>query len=131
MGSIEENPSEKATRLIRPSVEPLVLLSCAEHAPRLFYKVGKNLGQNAVGSAVAILVRRLFHVFRRRILTRLGQSEARPDRTHRFLVLMGGAIGVVYGFCFMRAPKLLLVLVAVHVVLALVRTPHLGSLAVD
>ena len=48
-----------------------------------------------------------------------------------FLVFMGGAIGVVYGFCFMRAPKLLPVLVAVHVVLALVLTPHLGSLAVD
>jgi uncharacterized membrane protein (Fun14 family) len=48
-----------------------------------------------------------------------------------FLVFMGGAIGVVYGFCFMRAPKLLPVLVSVHVVLALVLTPHLGSLAVD
>jgi sigma-B regulation protein RsbU (phosphoserine phosphatase) len=44
---------------------------------------------------------------------------------------MGGAIGVGYGFCFMRAPKLLPILVAVHVVLALVLTPHLGSLAVD
>jgi hypothetical protein len=44
---------------------------------------------------------------------------------------MGGAIGVAYGFCFMRAPKLLPVLVAVHVVLALVLTPRLGSLAVD
>ncbi len=88
-GSIEENPSEKATRLIEPSVEPLVLLSCAEYAPHLFYKLGKNLGQNAVGSAVAILVRRLFHVFRRWVLTRLGQSEARPDRTHRFLGFHG------------------------------------------
>jgi len=75
---------------------------------------------------------RLFHVFRRRILTRLGQSETRPDRnTSLFLVFMGGAIGVAYGFCFMRVPKLLPVLVAVHVVLALVLTPHLGSLAVD
>jgi sigma-B regulation protein RsbU (phosphoserine phosphatase) len=44
---------------------------------------------------------------------------------------MGGAIGVAYGFCFMRAPKLLPVLVALHVVLALVLTSHLGSLAVD
>jgi hypothetical protein len=33
---------------------------------------------------------------------------------------MGGAIGVAYGFCFMRAPKLLPVLVALHVVAALV-----------
>ena len=89
LGSIEENPREKATRLIRPSVEPLVLLSCAEHAPHLFYKLGKNLGQNAVGSTVAILVRRLFHVLWRRILTRLGQSEARPDRTHCFLGFHG------------------------------------------
>jgi len=89
LGSIEENPSEKATRLIRPSVEPLVLLSSPEHAPHLFYKLGKNLGQNAVGSTVAILVCRLFHVFRRLILTRPGQSEARPDRTHRFLGFRG------------------------------------------
>src|SRR5260221_7298792 len=105
--SIEENPSEKATRLIRPSVEPLVLLSCPEHAPHLFYKLGKNLGQNAVGSTVAILVCRLFRVFRRLILTRPGQSEARPDRTHRFLGFVGGVIGVACGVCFMRAPELL------------------------
>src|SRR5215813_11570525 len=44
---------------------------------------------------------------------------------------MGGAIGVVYGFCFLQAPKLLPILMAVHVALALVLTPHLGSLAVD
>jgi len=44
---------------------------------------------------------------------------------------LGGAIGVAYGFCFLRVPKLLPLLVAVHVVLALVLTPHLGSLAVD
>jgi TonB family protein len=31
----------------------LLLLSCAEHAPHLFCKLGKNLGQNAVGSTVA------------------------------------------------------------------------------
>jgi len=78
-----------AGRLIRPSVEPLVLLSCPEHAPHLFYKLGKTLGQNAMGSTVAILICRLFHVFRRRILTRPGQSEARPDRTHRFLGFHG------------------------------------------
>jgi sigma-B regulation protein RsbU (phosphoserine phosphatase) len=44
---------------------------------------------------------------------------------------MGGTIGVAYGFCFLRAPTLLPILVAIHVVLALVLTPHLGSLAVD
>ena len=80
---------------------------------------------------LAILVCRLFHVFRRRVLTRPGQSEARPDRTHRFLGFVAGVIGVAYGFCFMRAPKLLPVLVALHVVPAVVLTPHLGSLAVD
>src|SRR5262249_14192211 len=48
-----------------------------------------------------------------------------------FLVFMCGAIGAAYGFCFMRAPKLLPFLIALHVVLALVLTPHLGSLAVD
>src|SRR6266404_779205 len=89
LGSIEENPSEKSTRHIRSSVEPPVLLSCAEHAPHLFCKLGKNLGQNAVGSTVAIPASRLFNVFRRRILTRLGQSEARPNRTHRFLGFHG------------------------------------------
>src|SRR5690349_22375817 len=41
-----------------------------------------------------------------------------------FLVFMGGAIGVAYGFSFMRAPKLLPVLLAVHVVLAFVLTPQ-------
>src|SRR5262249_9767032 len=63
----------------------------------------------------------------------LDLANPRPGRTVHivFLVFMGGAIGVAYGFCFMRAPKLLPVLVAVHVVLALVLTPHLGSLAVD
>jgi uncharacterized damage-inducible protein DinB len=59
LGSIEENPGEKGTRLIRSSVEPLLLLSCAEHAPHLFCKLVKNLGQNAVGSTVAILASRL------------------------------------------------------------------------
>jgi len=63
----------------------------------------------------------------------LDLANPRPGRTLHivFLVFMGGAIGVAYGFCFMRAPKLLPVLVAVHVVLAFVLTPHLGSLAVD
>jgi len=55
----------------------------------------------------------------------LDLANPSPGRTVHivFLVFMGGAIGVVYGFCFMRAPKLLPVLVAVHVVLALVLTP--------
>ncbi len=63
----------------------------------------------------------------------LDLANPRPGRIAHivFLVFMGGAIGVAYGFCFMRAPELLPVLVAVHVVLALVLTPHLGSLAVD
>src|SRR5499427_4181265 len=63
----------------------------------------------------------------------LDLANSRPGRTAHivFLVFMGGAIGVAYGFCFMRAPKLLPVLIAVHVVLAFVLTPHLGSLAVD
>src|SRR5260370_10503070 len=63
----------------------------------------------------------------------LDLANPRPGRTVHivFLVLMGGAIGVAYGFCFMRVPKLLPVLVAVHVVLALVLSPHLGSLDVD
>src|SRR5215472_14950786 len=65
------------------------LSSCAEHARSLFCKFGKHLGQNAVGSTVAVLAGRLFHGFRRRILTRLGQSEARPNRTHRFLGFHG------------------------------------------
>src|SRR6266702_3580546 len=63
----------------------------------------------------------------------LDLANPRPGRIVHivYLVFMGGAIGVAYGFCFMRAPKLLPVLVAMHVVLALVLTPHLGSLAVD
>src|SRR5258706_1753493 len=63
----------------------------------------------------------------------LDLANPRPGRTVHiiFLVFMGGAIGVAYGFCFMRAPKLLPVLVALHLILALVLTPHLGSLAVD
>ena len=63
----------------------------------------------------------------------LDLANPRPGRTIHivFLVFMGGAIAVAYGFCLLRAPKLLPILVAVHVVLALVLTPHLGSLAVD
>src|SRR5438876_5043707 len=63
----------------------------------------------------------------------LDLANPRPGRIVHivFLVFMGGAIGVAYGFCFMRGPKLLPHLLAVHVVLALVLTPHLGSLAVD
>jgi len=63
----------------------------------------------------------------------LDLANPRPGRIAHivFLVFMGGAIGAAYGFCFMRAPKLLPVLIALHVVLALVLTPHLGSLAVD
>lgn len=63
----------------------------------------------------------------------LDLANPKPGRTAHivFLVFVGGAIGVAYGFCFMRAPGLLPVLVAVHVVLALVLTPYLGSLAVD
>src|SRR5260370_20298616 len=71
--------------VIRSSIEPALLLSCTEYAPHLFCKLGKNLGQNAVGSTVAIFASRLFHVCQRRILARLGQSDARPDRTHHFL----------------------------------------------
>lgn len=63
----------------------------------------------------------------------LDLANPRPGRTAHivFLVFMGGAICVAYGFCFLRAPTLLPILAAVHVVLALVLTPHLGSLAVD
>jgi sigma-B regulation protein RsbU (phosphoserine phosphatase) len=63
----------------------------------------------------------------------LDLANPKPGRTAHIvlLVFMGGAIGVAYGFCLMRVPKLLPLLVAVHVVLALVLTPHLGSLAVD
>ncbi len=48
-----------------------------------------------------------------------------------FLVFMGGAIGVAYGFCFMRAPKLVPVLIAVHLASALAVPKHLGSFAID
>ena len=63
----------------------------------------------------------------------LDLANPRPGRIAHivFLVFVGGVIGVAYGFCFTRAPKLLPVLVALHVVLAVVLTPHLGSLAVD
>jgi len=63
----------------------------------------------------------------------LDLANPRPGRIAHivFLVFVGGVIGVAYGFCFMRAPKLLPVLVALHVVLAVVLTPYLGSLAVD
>ena len=69
MGCIEENPGEKGTRLIRSSVELLLLLSCGEHAPHLFCKLGKNLGQDGMGITGAILASRLFHVFRGRFLS--------------------------------------------------------------
>ncbi len=51
----------------------------------------------------------------------LDLANPTPGRTAHilFLVFMGGAIGVAYGFCFLRAPNLLPVLVAVHVALAL------------
>ena len=42
-----------------------------------------------------------------------------------FLVFTGGAIGVAYGFCLMRAPKFVPVLVAVHVASALAVPKHL------
>jgi uncharacterized membrane protein (Fun14 family) len=63
----------------------------------------------------------------------LDLANPKPGRTAHivFLVFMGGAIGAAYGFCFLRVPKLLPLLVAAHVVLALVLTPHLGSVAVD
>src|SRR5215469_9383765 len=63
----------------------------------------------------------------------LDLANPRPGRTAHivFLVVMGGIIGVAYGFCIMRLPKLLPFLVAGHVVLAVVLTPYLGSLAVD
>jgi uncharacterized membrane protein (Fun14 family) len=48
-----------------------------------------------------------------------------------FLVFTGGAIGVAYGFCLMRAPKFVPVLVAVHVASALAVPKHLGSFAID
>ena len=42
----------------------------------------------------------------------LDLANPTPGRTAHilFLVFMGGAIGVAYGFCFMRTPKLLPVL---------------------
>ena len=63
----------------------------------------------------------------------LDLANPRPGRIAHivFLVFVGGVIGVAYGFCFMRAPKLLPVRVALHVVPAVVLTLHLGSLAVD
>lgn len=45
-----------------------------------------------------------------------------------FLVFMGGAIGVAYGFCYLRAPKLIPLLVTLHVALALA-VPHLSFLS--
>lgn len=59
----------------------------------------------------------------------LDLANPTPGRTGHilFLVGMGGAIGVAYGFCFMRAPRLIPVLVAVHVALALA-VPHLRFL---
>jgi serine phosphatase RsbU (regulator of sigma subunit) len=48
-----------------------------------------------------------------------------------FLVFMGGAIGIAYGLCLMLVPRLLALLVALHVVAAIVVPPHLGSFAVD
>src|SRR5262245_56066682 len=68
----------------KTSIEPPSSSIISEHAPGLFWKLGKNLGQNAVAGTVAIPPGRLFYVFERRILARLGQSEAGPDRTHRF-----------------------------------------------
>ena len=63
----------------------------------------------------------------------LDLANPRPGRPAHiiFLVVVGGIIGVAYGFCIMRLPRLLPVLVAGHVVLAFVLTPYLGSLAVD
>ena len=63
----------------------------------------------------------------------LDLANPRPGRIAHivFLVFVGGVIGVAYGFCFMREPNFLPVLVALHVVLVVVLTPHLGSLAVD
>jgi hypothetical protein len=63
----------------------------------------------------------------------LDLANPTPGRTAHilFLVFTGGAIGIAYGICFMLAPRLMPVLVALHVVLAIVVPPHLGSLAVD
>ena len=63
----------------------------------------------------------------------LDLANPRPGRTPHivFLVVMGGIIGVAYGFCLMRLPKLLPVLLAAHVTLGFVLTPYLGPLAVD
>jgi len=63
----------------------------------------------------------------------LDLANPRPGRPAHivFLVVVGGVIGVAYGFCFMRLPRLLPVLLATHVALAFVVTPYMGSLAVD
>lgn len=63
----------------------------------------------------------------------LDLANPTPGRTAHilFLVFTGGAIGIAYGICFMLSPRLIPVLVALHVVLAIVVPPHLGSLAVD
>ena len=63
----------------------------------------------------------------------LDLANPRPGRTPHilFLVFMGGAIGVAYGLCFMRAPKLLPALVVVHLFSAVTVPQHLGSFAVD
>jgi len=57
----------------------------------------------------------------------LDLANPRPGGSHnnRFLGFRGRRDRCCYGFCFMRAPKLLPVLVALHVVLAVVLTPHL------
>ena len=46
----------------------------------------------------------------------LDLANPRPGRTAHivFLVFMGGAIGVAYGFCFLRTPKLLPIPIAPH-----------------
>jgi sigma-B regulation protein RsbU (phosphoserine phosphatase) len=63
----------------------------------------------------------------------LDLANPRPGRTPHivFLVVMGGIIGVAYGFCLIRLPKLLPVLMAAHVTLGFVLTPYLGPLAMD
>ncbi len=65
----------------------------------------------------------------------LDLANPTPGRTAHilYLVFVGGAIGVAYGFCFMRVPKLLPVLVAVHVAsaLAVPRFRFLKPIAVD
>jgi len=63
----------------------------------------------------------------------LDLGNPRPGRTAHivFLVVMGGMIGVAYGFCLMRLPKLLPALLAAHVTLGFILTPYLGPVAVD